>query len=383
MQNVADLREHIKQLIASGNEGDYWDFKQKHHANSPDLVKDIISLANLTKHQGSRFIIFGIEDNGTVCGIPENEGRTQADIINTLNGAGFAGNNYPSIHLIKLRLDEANVEVLEIKDLPEKPYYLQKELKKNGTRLNPGTIYSRVRDSNTPSDQVASANEIEAMWRERFGLDKPPLQRLRSYLKRPEEWTEVDENEWYYTDFPEFTIIKTTEETTEILSGDSWVRSQLNPTAFVRPFSLNYHQTRLHRAECVYYDEMRYLIPAPDTQYLDSEDSEQTPRYFYHFTQGTLNFDLLCFFTRKTPQELIDNWIPSPRSPQKPPIIVFQSELERLEFVDELETNPVTIKDLHIQCRHSLEGVEMDYDFNVIAHCLAVIERYESWRARR
>ncbi len=40
------LKAEIVNLIASKREGDYWDFKQKHHTNNSDLLHDIICMAN-------------------------------------------------------------------------------------------------------------------------------------------------------------------------------------------------------------------------------------------------------------------------------------------------------------------------------------------------
>ena len=51
---------------------------------------------------------------------------TQADIVNTLSNAGFAGGVHPDIYLHEIELQGQRLDVLLIKDRPEKPYYLQK-----------------------------------------------------------------------------------------------------------------------------------------------------------------------------------------------------------------------------------------------------------------
>ena len=44
--NIYELQEEIKNLILSWREDDYWDFQEKHHSNTDDLLHDIICMAN-------------------------------------------------------------------------------------------------------------------------------------------------------------------------------------------------------------------------------------------------------------------------------------------------------------------------------------------------
>ena len=118
---MTDLSEIIGALVATGKEGDHWDFKLKPQAKSGDLIKDIMCLANSPRHDGDRYIIYGVNDAGTVVGLDSGNRRTQADIVNTLSGARFAGGVYPDIELQEIKLQGQLVEVLVIKDRPEKP----------------------------------------------------------------------------------------------------------------------------------------------------------------------------------------------------------------------------------------------------------------------
>ena len=274
---MTDLAKTIRDLIDTGKEGDYWDFKRERHAKTGDLIKDIICLANSPRHTGDRYIIYGVNDKGFVVGLQSDTARTQADIVNTLSNAGFAGGAYPDIYLQQIELNGRRLEVLVIKDRPEKPYYLQKKYQKPGVRLNPGTVYARVRDSNTPSDQVASSYDIDRMWRQRFGLDQTPLQRVWKYLQDRDGWTETSEDVWYYSQFPEFTISPTEEKAWPVQAGENWVRAAINPSAFIRPFRICFHQTVLTQIECIYYDEMRARTPAPQPTSVDF--SKDLPDY--------------------------------------------------------------------------------------------------------
>ena len=300
---MTDLFRIIGALIATGKEGDHWDFKREPHAKTGDLIKDIICLANSPRHDGDRYIIYGVDDTGSVVGLQSATHRTQADIVNTLCNAGFAGEVYPAISLQKVDLQDQRLEVLVIKDRPEKPYYLHKKYNKDGVRLNPGTVYARVRDSNTPSDQVASSLDIERMWRQRFGLDQTPFQRVQNYLLDRDGWTKTSEDVWYYARFPEFTISPTDEETRPVQAGENWVRYALNPSAFVRPFQICFHQTMLAKIVCILYDEMRAITPAPRSTHV----TYAKDLWFFSLSADTLEFLFLQFLTGTERDQLLQD----------------------------------------------------------------------------
>ncbi len=326
------LEEKILELISNKREGDYWDFKAKHHEKAGNLIKDILCLANSVRHNGDRYIIFGVEnDTCKIKGVPSEDRQTQADIINTLGNAGFAGNLYPDVFLREIELNGKTLDVLIIKDKPEKPYYLQRDYNIKGVRINPGTIYTRVRDANTPTDQVASTSDIEKMWRERFGLDNNPFERLQIYLLDFHNWEEVEENNWYYKPFPEFTIQQTDEDPKKVEGVDAWVRAAINPNSFITGFLCKYHQTILKNTSGIYFDEMRNLIPYPNIKIYGTRGDYS---YFHSFSAGTFDFILLQFLTKKNSDVYLNSDQPFKTRSYHVPIIVFQDENQENQFLD-------------------------------------------------
>ena len=374
---MADLSVIIGDLIATGKEGDYWDFKRGSHVKAGDLIKDIICLANSTRHAGDRYIVYGVDDTGSVLGLQSAFHRTQADIVNTLSNAGFAGGVYPDIDLQRIELQGRPLDVLVIKDRPEKPYYLQKGYYKDRVRLNAGTVYARVRDSNTPSDQVASVHDIEHMWRERFGLDQTPFDRVKNYLLDRDGWTKTSEYVWYYSQFPEFTISPTEEETRPVQAGENWVRSAINPSAFVRPLRICFHQTVLAEVDCTLYDEMRAITPAPRPRRVDSTKD----LWFFSLCADTLDFLFLQFLSGTVQDQLLQDGLSGGRLPNVP-VILFRSSQERQAFEEDLERNPVTIEGQHGLVFGQNDPMISEQDRKIIAFSEAVIERFNEWRAR-
>ncbi len=375
---MTDLTKIVEALIATGKEGDHWDFKREHHERTGDLIKDIICLANSPRHCGDRYIIFGVTNDSSVVGLwPDAHRRTQADIVNTLASAGFAGGVYPDIHLERVELQGSELEVLVVKDHAEKPYYLRRKYDKSGVRLNPGTIYSRVRDSNTPSDQVASSHDIEKMWRERFGIDQTPFQRVRSYLQDQAAWTKTSEYTWHHSQFPEFTVSRTQEDLRPVRGGENWVRAALNPAAFVLPFSIRFHQTVLREVDCILYDEMRAITPAPGAKTVSTSDGQL---WFHSLCANTLEFDLLSFFTRKRRGELLKvGLLPGGRLPVVP-VILFRSESEKEAFVQENEIGPVTHEDYSRFVIPQFGSEVSGTDVRLVTFAIAAANRFLEWR---
>ena len=373
---MTDLSGIIGALVATKKEGDHWDFKLERHAKTGDLIKDIICLANSPRHTGDRYIIYGVNDEGSLVGLKPTSRRTQANIVDILSKAGFAGAVFPDICLHTVDLQGQQLEVLVIKDRPEKPYYLQKEYNKDNVRLNPGTVYSRVRDSNTPSDQVASSHDIERMWRQRFGLDQTPFQRVQNYLTDKGGWTEISENAWYYSQYPEFTISPTEVETWPVEAGENWVRAATNPKAYVRPLKICFHQTVLAEVFCIYYDEMRAITPAPRLTLV----GYSIDLWFFSLSADTLEFLFLQFLTRKERDQLLQDGLSGGRG-FNVPVILFRSGMERQAFIQELEREPVTVEGRHDNLFRLNDPLISEQDRKIIAFSKAVIERFSEWRA--
>jgi hypothetical protein len=209
--NQNTLIEIVKNLIDSHKEDDYYDFKQEWHKDNDALLHDILCLANCITHHGDRYLIFGVTDKTReVIGVKDDPNRRkQADILDFLSKLDFNGDYRPSISLQMIEINEKEIDVLIIDDLPFKPYLLR--TKTQHKQVLP-VIYTRVGDRNTPKFSSADYNLIEKMFEERFGLSRTPYERMVQYLADYENWSEIDYiddkdiTQYYYNKFPEFTL---------------------------------------------------------------------------------------------------------------------------------------------------------------------------------
>ncbi len=375
---MTNTLETVLELLALKKEGQFWDFKLKHHENPIELVRDIICLANTTRHKGERYLIYGIcptshEIRDLKLTTPR---RTQADIIGILRNANFSSGSFPEITLETFTLGEAEIDVLAIADVSKKPYYLEKDYTSNGKTLRAGAIYSRTQDTNTPADRVAAQSDVERMWRERFGLDATALERLENYLLDFDGWEEINENNWHYKQFPEFTIAPTEQETWRVEAGDNWVRVAPNPMAYVRPFVAKYHQTILANITCIYYDEMRALMPAPDVSWVHNNlDME----WFHSYCADTQKFKFLQFFLKKSAPELLDRGLYGGRCIMRLPIIVFSSKVEKEAFIKHATSQTISIMAEDEFKARDQRISELDKE--IIAYSRAVIRLFDEWKS--
>ena len=284
--DVHTLSGTVRELIARRSEGVYWDFKQVHHTDNWALVHDVLCLAN-AKHDGPRFLVFGVADHYELHSIDQDSGRrTQADIAGLFrdNSLKFSESRFPTFYLQEISVDGVLLDVLVIEDRPEKPY----SLIDGGGKARPYHIYTRVCDTNTPPNSSAQPHDVERMWRERFGLDSSPIERVTQFLGDTGGWDHTPNNgvglDMYYRHFPEFTI-RNNSDIAEHERGPAyleWTRGEIRiDDNHADVFDVAYHQTVLERVYWVSFDNAKKSMVSPDYEPVGRGR-------FYYYLEGSL-----------------------------------------------------------------------------------------------
>lgn len=210
MRTEEELYTLIDELISFRKEGLYWDFKQEFYSKDKltDLLHDVTCLANVI-HDGDRYIIFGINNRFEVIGITDPK-YDQQKITKYLRDNPYADQSFPKILFDDLTYDGKLIQILTIKNEPKKPYYFTEEIKaQSKIVMRAGAIYSRDNDSNTPRDSCAKSSDIEAMWKERFGLNLPIDDKFKKLLKDHKNWKSDGFSKAYYILDPNMTLEET------------------------------------------------------------------------------------------------------------------------------------------------------------------------------
>lgn len=356
---MKNLNELILDFIDSKREDTYWDFKQEWHKNNADLLHDIICLAN-ADYKGDRFLIFGITDppECKIVGIENDTNRKdQAKIIDFLSQMPFSGDIRPNVSLKTVTFPRGLVDVIVISDEKYKPFTLS-EVKAITSKhpsgsdytksLYPGAIYTRVRDKNTAFNRTADIYFVERMWRERFGFDLTPLDRMQKYLIEFDSWKWDGIDTGYYKYFPEFTIFCAPEEN-ENESTHWWHRWPANEASRRIIYEFKFHNTIIDKIKVVRFDRESFSIPFPDIEYIPIDSTKPIDAFntycFYYYDELTLRFSLLIHifapYLNNNPVQKIKGQ-QALRSPIKPPLgflpfPIFSCSQEKEDFLDEVK----------------------------------------------
>ncbi len=341
------MKNIVLQLLKEQKEGDWWDFKQEHHTNPASLLHDILCLSNVI-FNGDRYLIFGVNDDYEVVGLEDSKTkRTQADIVSYLKTKSFSFHNIPEVELSSIIIDDKVVDVLTIKNRDSKPYFLTKDEIKNGVKVRSGTVYSRSADVNTPKDSCANPYEIQAMWRERFGLDKKASERFVDILRDTSNWKYDGVSQAFYDLDPDYTIQIGDDGQS---GGKFWWEANLVEQPDRYYYYLRYKNVELHKVLAIRYRSENLCIPYPSIEYItypEKKDGFDVDFYcdLFYFIEGTIEHSLLIHIRTieidsPHPVQLI-----TPLQTQiKPPIIelpfpIFRSEADYCESLDRIREN--------------------------------------------
>ena len=168
--------------------------------------------------------------------------------------------------LENIELGNKILQILIIKDIAEKPYFLSKQ-KKGKKTLNAGTIYTRIMDTNTPKNSVASSKNIEYMWKERFGLMQTPFERFKLYLENYSGWDQNKDYVFFYKQNPEFTIKEVENNTYKGHENREWAKGEVgyhyDSGNLTYVLGLYYHATLLKEIIIVNFDGGKKTIVSP------------------------------------------------------------------------------------------------------------------------
>jgi hypothetical protein len=241
-------------------ESEVLDFKDRHHADTLSLLHDILCLANAWA-ESDRFLVFGVSDAGTVTGVEQDPNRRAGAQVQDLLRASRL-NRLPTVSMETHKIAEHEVDVLIIRNRPDKPFFVSADKEYQGRTIRAGVVYTRIGDTNVPLRESATEASMELAWRERFGLGLPPLRRAFRLLEQPERWEKVEGEAYlYHHEFPEFTIV----EGKTLVAGfrEPWTQEFPDPAARSYVVQLRFGTTILRELIFVSCDGGRYSLPLP------------------------------------------------------------------------------------------------------------------------
>lgn len=355
--NMISVKE-IMHLVGLKQEGEYWDFKKEWYKNKPDLLHDIICMANnLSNHDG--LIVIGIDEETdySICDVTNDPNRRKTqDIIAFLREKKFAGGIRPTVYVQPISFRKSEIDVIVIKNDRNTPYYLTEQYQ--GVFAN--NIYARIMDTNTPKNSSADINIVERLWKKRFGIDAAVFDRALLFLQTPCDWVDSDDGKKFYKYAPEFTIEEISAE--EHRNGyEFYLFNQCNYSPRWYDINIYYYQTLLYSLGGVALDGGRCFSSTPLTDGISlyKESYHNLDIIYKYFVKDSVEHIVHLFYTTDSMDE---ERIARQRFLEC--VLVFESEFERAKFNDFVvanykKYNTDTFNDL-LPYFPDLDGYDMD-----------------------
>ena len=337
---VDELQALVSELLKKRVEGAYWDFKEKWYEctdkGKSDMLHDIICMANnLTNKDG--LIIIGVEDDTyKVLGVEKDaHRRTTQMLVDFLSRKAFAGGIRPSVFVQTVNLERHDIDVLVVENTNQTPYYLIHDEGKNRAHY----IYTRILDTNTAVDQSADPHHVEMLWRKRFRVDAPPLEKAKNYLQDVNGWkiSPVDNQDIkYYEAAPEYTMTAEWDPTRTglaefLLETIEGIPSELEYINFrYREVTLRYHQTILYEDLLVGIDNNHMEVIVPHREYFRTANKSYV---MFYLTKGSLSYLINAHYSTGplTDYYMYDLYHRD--------IIIFENDQERQSFTEHMRRN--------------------------------------------
>ncbi len=322
------LAEEILHLILLKQEGSFWDFKKQWYSNNTDLLHDIICMSNnLDNHTG--YIIIGIDEEQDYLAVDVSNDpnrRNTQKLVDFLKDKKFAGGIRPVVHVENLNHSHGIIDIIVIENSNNTPFYLTD--KYEGVRAN--SIYTRVMDTNTPITGSADINHVEQLWRKRFHLDDTPIEKFHYYLRKPDDWEEIQDTPmgYFYKYSPEYTITCEKDESANGYEYYIFGQRDTNPSWWL--ITLRYYQTAIEQFQGVALDGGRSFVVAPNRAY--NPENKEVSRFGFYI-ENDLRSRLLEFYHHK---ETCDE---HSYAIYMTAVVVFESESEYKSFLNYVETN--------------------------------------------
>ena len=285
------IYSELFRLIKMHQEGAYWDFKKEWYSEEKDsdLLIDIICMSNNLVNRDA-YIIIGIdeENNYAVCDVTKDPNRRNTQkLTDFIRTKKFAGDFRPVIIVESLKINDGWIDVIVIKNSLNTPFFLKDRYKK----VNANNIYVRLQDSNTPCDKSADLHQIEYLWRKRFGMLLTPMEKVKLYLKHPEDWEDSPalEDKKYYKYAPEYTIEHTFEADDRRDGYEYYLFAQTDPRPHWCEIRICYHQTVLADLGGVILDGGRYFTATPYTDGISLNHYGRWDISYKYMIKGELN----------------------------------------------------------------------------------------------
>lgn len=365
--NTLDMNYATHIINSKIEENEWLDYKQEWHQNKIELVRDILSFAN-TVHSRDCYLIFGVVDKTIeVIGTRGDSNKKNTQQVADLLAHQQLSGDPPKIKVETFEINGKEVDVLTVFNYLNVPLFLYSKRSYQGKEIQPGQVFTRVSDTNTPTNETASDSVLEMLFKKRFRLDQTIYERYRYVMEQLDDWTYVDEESKLLYNFdPNFYIeikpLDSEEEASRIHDGDyyGWlVKSGLEWN--IRNYNVvtaMYGQHKILDFSYLFnFDRGRGLIIAPKLGHL-GRNKDCT---YHYLVKDSPDWKFMSLFiaawNNSMSEEFNSSYYSTP--PALDNIVIYESENER-EEVEERYGYDTTVEDLEDDFNSNIEPTDCE-----------------------
>ncbi|WP_273729719.1 ATP-binding protein [Leuconostoc mesenteroides] len=365
--NTLDMNDATHIINSKIEENEWLDYKQEWHQNKIELVRDILSFAN-TVHSRDCYLIFGVVDKTIeVIGTRGDSNKKNTQQVADLLAHQQLSGDPPKIKVETFEINGKEVDVLTVFNYLNVPLFLYSKRSYQGKEIQPGQVFTRVSDTNTPTNETASDSVLEMLFKKRFRLDQTIYERYRYVMEQLDDWTYVDEESKLLYNFdPNFYIeikpLDSEEEASRIHDGDyyGWlVKSGLEWN--IRNYNVvtaMYGQHKILDFSYLFnFDRGRGLIITPKLGHL-GRNKDCT---YHYLVKDSPDWKFMSLFiaawNNSMSEEFNSSYYSTP--PALDNIVIYESENER-EEVEERYGYDTTVEDLEDDFNSNIEPTDCE-----------------------
>lgn len=365
--NTLDMNDATHIINSKIEENEWLDYKREWHQNKIELVRDILSFAN-TVHSRDCYLIFGVVDKTIeVIGTRGDSNKKNTQQVADLLAHQQLSGDPPKIKVETFEINGKEVDVLTVFNYLNVPLFLYSKRSYQGKEIQPGQVFTRVSDTNTPTNETASDSVLEMLFKKRFRLNQTIYERYRYVMEQLDDWTYVDEESKLLYNFdPNFYIeikpLDSEEEASRIHDGDyyGWlVKSGLEWN--IRNYNVvtaMYGQHKILDFSYLFnFDRGRGLIIAPKLGHL-GRNKDCT---YHYLVKDSPDWKFMSLFiaawNNSMSEEFNSSYYSTP--PALDNIVIYESENER-EEVEERYGYDTTVEDLENDFNSNIEPTDCE-----------------------
>lgn len=365
--NTLDMNDATHIINSKIEENEWLDYKRGWHQNKIELVRDILSFAN-TVHSRDCYLIFGVVDKTIeVIGTRGDSNKKNTQQVADLLAHQQLSGDPPKIKVETFEINGKEVDVLTVFNYLNVPLFLYSKRSYQGKEIQPGQVFTRVSDTNTPTNETASDSVLEMLFKKRFRLNQTIYERYRYVMEQLDDWTYVDEESKLLYNFdPNFYIeikpLDSEEEASRIHDGDyyGWlVKSGLEWN--IRNYNVvtaMYGQHKILDFSYLFnFDRGRGLIIAPKLGHL-GRNKDCT---YHYLVKDSPDWKFMSLFiaawNNSMSEEFSGSYYSTP--PALDNIVIYESENER-EEVEERYGYDTTVEDLENDFNSNIEPTDCE-----------------------